>query len=177
MKFVTGNSNKFEEARRVIPNLQMVKRDLDEIQAVDQELIIKHKLMQAATSESGILFVEDVALTFPSLGKLPGPLIKWFLHEMKLDELSRLGREFCDGRALARCTLGLWKDGSCHYFTSEIDGNICAPRGTHGFGWDAIFIPTQSKKSFAEMEPAEKQRYSMRTRVFEDALKFINSSF
>jgi inosine/xanthosine triphosphate pyrophosphatase family protein len=42
-----------------------------------------------------------------------------------------------------------------------------APAGTGGFGWDAIFIPKGTKKTFAEMSPEEKDAYSMRRQALE----------
>jgi non-canonical purine NTP pyrophosphatase (RdgB/HAM1 family) len=37
-----------------------------------------------------------------------------------------------------------------------------SPRGTQGFGWDAIFQPLGSDCTFAEMGPEEKDHFSMR---------------
>ena len=42
-----------------------------------------------------------------------------------------------------------------------------APRGTNGFGWDAIFQPLGSERTFAEMTPEEKDHFSMRRLALE----------
>ncbi len=42
-----------------------------------------------------------------------------------------------------------------------------APRGSGGFGWDRLFVPEGDTRTFAEMEPAEKDRVSHRRRAWE----------
>jgi len=46
-----------------------------------------------------------------------------------------------------------------------------SPRGTSGFGWDAIFQPLGSERTFAEMTPEEKDRFSMRRLALEQLRK------
>lgn len=42
---------------------------------------------------------------------------------------------------------------------------ILAPRGANGFGYDPLFLPAGSRKTAAELEPAEKNRVSHRARA------------
>jgi inosine/xanthosine triphosphate pyrophosphatase family protein len=42
-----------------------------------------------------------------------------------------------------------------------------AVSGAGGFGWDPIFQPLSSEKTFAEMMPEEKDRVSMRRQALE----------
>jgi XTP/dITP diphosphohydrolase len=48
-----------------------------------------------------------------------------------------------------------------------------APRGTNGFGWDAIFIPDGETRTFAEMTGAEKDARSHRRRAWEALAKTL----
>jgi XTP/dITP diphosphohydrolase len=41
------------------------------------------------------------------------------------------------------------------------------PRGSHGFGWDAIFIPEGDTRTFGEMTAAEKDARSHRRKAWE----------
>jgi XTP/dITP diphosphohydrolase len=41
------------------------------------------------------------------------------------------------------------------------------PRGTNGFGWDAIFIPEGYTRTFGEMTAAEKDARSHRRKAWE----------
>ena len=44
---------------------------------------------------------------------------------------------------------------------------VWPPRGTHGFGYDPIFVPEGYSETFGEMHPAKKNAMSHRMRAFE----------
>jgi XTP/dITP diphosphohydrolase len=49
----------------------------------------------------------------------------------------------------------------------RVDGTLAMPpRGVRGFGYDPMFIPEGSALSFGEMDPADKDAISHRTRAF-----------
>jgi XTP/dITP diphosphohydrolase len=61
------------------------------------------------------------------------------------------------------CTLAFLVEGILLHATGTLEGAIAeAPRGTHGFGYDPIFIPKGSSKTLAEMTQAEKNAISHR---------------
>ena len=63
-----------------------------------------------------------------------------------------------------------------HIFTGEIKGKITFPaQGNNGFGYDPIFIPLDSNKTFAQMLPQEKEKYSHRSLALEKLKTFLNS--
>jgi XTP/dITP diphosphohydrolase len=47
------------------------------------------------------------------------------------------------------------------------------PRGTGGFGYDPLFFVPEAGKTFAEMDPAEKNKYSHRARAFAAAREIL----
>jgi XTP/dITP diphosphohydrolase len=56
----------------------------------------------------------------------------------------------------------------------ECEGQIAPePLGAGGFGYDPIFIPAGSALTFAQMEPAEKNRLSHRARALSKAAAFL----
>lgn len=60
-----------------------------------------------------------------------------------------------------------WPDGHAETFVGRVDGTAAwPPRGTHGFGYDPMFIPTGCNATFGEMEAAEKHALSHRARAF-----------
>lgn len=60
-----------------------------------------------------------------------------------------------------------WPDGPCVVVQGEVHGRLSfPPRGDRGFGYDPIFIPEGGDLTFGEMEPAEKEAISHRTRAF-----------
>jgi XTP/dITP diphosphohydrolase len=50
-----------------------------------------------------------------------------------------------------------------------------APRGTNGFGYDPLFYFPQIKKTFAELTPEEKSRFSHRGAAFSQLLQWLKS--
>ena len=66
------------------------------------------------------------------------------------------------------CALALaWPDGHVEVFEGRVDGTISwPPRGTKGFGYDAIFQPNGHTVSFGEMEPEQKHAMSHRADAF-----------
>ena len=51
----------------------------------------------------------------------------------------------------------------CYFFRGTVEGNIgLKPMGNKGFGYDPIFIPEGSDKTYAEMTSEEKNEISMR---------------
>ena len=153
LAFVTGNAGKFRELSAVIPELIQLDVDVAEIQELDPQAVLRHKLNTASAHHDGPIIAEDTSLTFACLGgRLPGPFIKWFLGELKPEGLFELVSKYDDYTATARATLGYRDEhGIDHFFTGEVRGTIVAPRGTAGFGWDQIFQPDGYQQTFAEM--------------------------
>ena len=55
-------------------------------------------------------------------------------------------------------------DGSCRFFEGSVEGSIVWPmRGNNGFGYDPMFQPEGSERTFAEMTREEKSRISHRS--------------
>jgi len=73
------------------------------------------------------------------------------------------------------CALSLaWPDGHVESFEGRVDGLlIWPPRGTKGFGYDAMFQPLGQTLSFGEMEPEAKHAMSHRADAFAKLVKAV----
>ncbi len=73
-----------------------------------------------------------------------------------------------DRRAHFICALALvWPDGREIVTEGRIVGTLCWPlRGTHGFGYDPMFIADGHTLTFGEMPPEDKHAISHRARAF-----------
>ena len=173
--FITGNKNKFEEIREIIPNLERLDMDLAEIQDMDPRRIIEAKLKEALRHHPGTDFiVEDTSLYLECLKGLPGPLIKWFLETIGCGGLADIAHALGDARATARTYIGYARsDGDIYFFDGEVAGTIVAPRGESNFGWDIIFVPDGYAQTFAEIGRAEKQKISMRKIAAQKLKEFL----
>jgi inosine triphosphate pyrophosphatase len=174
--FITGNKNKFEEIKEIIPDLERLDMDLAEIQDMDARKIIEHKLKEALLHHRGKNFiVEDTSLCLESLKGLPGPLIKWFLETIGCGGLADIAHASGNNKATARTYIGYARsDGDIYFFDGEIAGTIVPPRGESNFGWDIIFVPDGYKKTFAELGRAEKQKISMRKIAAKKLKEFLD---
>ncbi|MCF7872373.1 RdgB/HAM1 family non-canonical purine NTP pyrophosphatase [Candidatus Woesearchaeota archaeon] len=166
LKFITGNTNKYDEATKILSNIEEIEQiyiDLDEIQSMDSKEIIKHKLEQAKKYEKNNFFVEDTSLNLLCLNGFPGPLIKWLYKKIGIQGIYELCKKYENYEATATITIGyLDKNNEEHYFEGKVAGKIVSPRGNNGFVWDNIFMPKEHKKTYAEMTKEEKNKISPR---------------
>jgi non-canonical purine NTP pyrophosphatase (RdgB/HAM1 family) len=141
---------------------------LEEIQEISLEPVVAHKARQAYTQIRRPVLVEDTGLAFAAWNALPGALIKWFLSSLGNGGLCRLMRTETNRTATATTVFGYYDGSLYRAFSGSVEGVIVeSPRGTQGFGWDAIFQPLGSERTFGEMSPAEKDRFSMRRLALE----------
>ncbi len=69
------------------------------------------------------------------------------------------------------------KDGP-HSFIGIIKGVITdQPIGTQGFGYDPVFIPEGSEKTFGQMSLEEKNQYSHRAKATAQLVSFLKERF
>jgi non-canonical purine NTP pyrophosphatase (RdgB/HAM1 family) len=172
--FITGNKNKFEEAKAILSGVEQLDIDLPEMQDLDAKNIIEAKLAEALKHKKGEFMVEDTSLYMDCLNGLPGPFIKWFLKSIGNNGLAGLAERLGNNKAEAKTIIGYaGKDGDIHFFEGSIRGKIIAPQGETNFGWDPIFQPDGFDKSFAEMGKEEKNKISMRKVALEKLKDFL----
>ncbi|MGR3492588.1 MAG: RdgB/HAM1 family non-canonical purine NTP pyrophosphatase [Shimia sp.] len=70
--------------------------------------------------------------------------------------------------AAFHCTLCVaWPDGADQLFEGMVSGTLTWPmRGSHGFGYDPMFIPEGYEHTFGEMRPEEKAPLTHRAVAF-----------
>ncbi len=180
LTFITGNKGKFTELALFLQStdIQLVQQDVDleELQEVDAQAIAEHKVKQALTLGYTNFILEDTSLYVDGMKNLPGPLIKWFLQELKTDGLYQLAKSMGSKKATAETTIVYAKSSSdIHYFHGKTTGSIVKPRGTNDFGWGPIFQPQRSAQTFAQLSPTEKHRWSMRIKAFKKLKTFLRS--
>lgn len=176
--FITSNLSKADQLARYFHKPVLHKKiDLVEIQSLDVRKIVEHKAKEAYNQIGTPVLVEDVALTFHALGKLPGPFIKWFLADLKNEGLCKLLDGYQDRSATALVCFGLYDGHELKIFEGEREGVIAAsPRGETSFGWNPIFIPDGYTKTWAEMDMEEQNETSMRRLALEKLAKYLEES-
>lgn len=133
------------------------------------------KARHAAEASGEVALADDSGLSVAALDGAPGifsarwagPGKDFALAMKKVEErLEEVGST--DRRAWFTSALAVaWPDGPCVVVEGRIDGDLVfPPRGDRGHGYDPIFRPEGSDKTFAEMEDAEKDAISHRARAF-----------
>ena len=114
----------------------------------------------------GVL-IEDTSLTINSMGKMPGPFIKWFLKGLGNDGLIK-ATDYKNRKAVATTILCLYDGNDYVIGRGDVEGNISMEVKGSDFSWDPIFIPEGQALTFGEMNLEEKNKFSMRRLAAED---------
>jgi XTP/dITP diphosphohydrolase len=181
----THNAHKVEELRRILDAADLAV-DLVGVDAFPglaevpetgatfaENALLKAHGVAAATDLPSI--ADDSGLCVDALNGMPGVLsARWAGPTRKdranlqlvLDQLLetpnfRLGATFVCAAAVAL------PDGPEHVVEGRVEGRLIRqPRGTHGFGYDPIFVPAGSSLTMAELDPDAKDAISHRGRAF-----------
>lgn len=181
--FVTSNDHKIEEANRILSQfgIKLKKSNIKkiEIQSNSLEKIVKYSLLYAIKKLNNEIIVEDSGLFIEKLNGFPGPFSSYVYKKLGCNGILKLMKEISDRRALFKCVVGYCSPNiKPVIFHGICYGNISYEiRGSHGFGFDPIFIPDNSNGlTFSELSPEEKDKFSHRGIAFRKfGLWYINN--
>ena len=122
-----------------------------------------------------VIFADDSGLELPQLGRIPGVHSARFEYR-GLRERTALVRFLLDRNVMSTparfvCWIVAFVPWTtrCLACCGFVDGTVTAfPRGSGGFGYDPLFIPSGHGLTFSEMEPALKDSISHRARAVRD---------
>ena len=172
--FVTSNDNKAREAAELLEiGIKRVSLKLDELQGLDLQPIVEHKVRQAYKKLQRPVIVDDVSFEIDQWGKLPGPFAVWFAQAMTYEGLPQfLTKKNRSARWIT--ALGFFDGKILKIFKGVEEGTIAKyARGTDGWGFDTIFIPKGYNKTVAELGFAIKQKQSARILALRKLKKFL----
>jgi len=137
---------------------------------------LKAVAIMAATGLPAI--ADDTGLEVDALGGAPGVHTARYAGEgcsyadNRAKMLAELDGVADRGAAFKTVAMVVWPDGTELAVEGVCPGTIAsAERGSVGFGYDAIFIPTDGDgRTFAEMGPDAKNELSHRGRAFRELL-------
>lgn len=186
--FATQNKNKFQEISKLIPEAFSLSNLLDlnyQEELPENQLTLEGNASEKAKfvyDKFGLnCFADDTGLEVDSLGGRPGVFSARYGGESKNPDLNiaKLLREL-DGieqrTAQFRTVIALWLNNKEYFFEGIIKGEILQEkRGTDGFGYDPVFKPDGSIKSFAEMPLKEKNKISHRALAFNELKHFLEN--
>jgi len=171
--FITGNKGKADEAAEKLKPMgyKVVQKDLGypEIQAESLEEVTLQGVQHVRTRFSRPFILEDAGLHIEALQGFPGVYSKYVFFTIGLSGILRLLDGVKKRDAVFQSVYAYSEPrkrpvivmGECH-------GTITIERrGTHGFGYDPIFVPQGATKTFGEMTMTEKNRFSHRAKALE----------
>jgi XTP/dITP diphosphohydrolase len=136
------------------------------------------KALTAAAATGLPAFSDDSGFCAAALDGAPGPLsARWAGPEKDFAKAMALVHEragdIAEPRAWFVAALCLaWPDGHTETYVGRVNGTmVWPPRGTHGFGYDPMFLPEGGSETFGEMAPDAKHRVSHRARAFAQVMK------
>ena len=179
----TRNEHKTQEVQRILGPKFAVhdlssRDDVSEIQesgnSYEENAILK--AVTVSRQMSGLILADDSGLEVEALGGAPG------IHSARcagasasdkeriaklLSRLAEVDTKSDQRRARFRCVLAVARDGQVlATFEGVVEGKIAErPRGSHGFGYDPIFIPNGCEQTFGELPEEVKNNISHRAKA------------
>jgi XTP/dITP diphosphohydrolase len=168
--FATGNIHKFHEARNILTKqdigVGMLRMKDTEIQSDSLKEIAQTSAQEVYKRASLPVIVEDAGLFIEALKGFPGPYAAYAYKTVGNMGLLKLMRDTENRKAMFKSAIAYCDSKTTVVFEGESQGEITVAErvgnGKSGFGFDPIFQPSESAKTFAEMTLEEKNRFSHR---------------
>ena len=184
--FATNNLNKVREIQAGIGKQIRIITLQDA--GINIDIPEPHDTLEANASEKSRTiyqmtkkncFGEDTGLEVEALNGEPGVKSARYAGDEKdfdknIDLLLKNLSAFPNRQARFRTVISLIFYKKEYYFEGVCEGQIIeVKRGIAGFGYDPIFLPTGSNRTFAEMDLSEKNLFSHRKKAADGLVLFL----
>jgi XTP/dITP diphosphohydrolase len=172
--FITSNKGKVKEATEKLRpvGFTVVQKDVGypEVQAENLEEVVVQGVEHVRMRFDKAFILEDAGLFIDTLHGFPGVYSKYVFFTIGLPGVLRLLGEEKNRAAVFRSVYAYSEPRQTPIIcVGKCSGTITTEqRGTNGFGYDPIFIPSGSEKTFGEMTITEKNRFSHRAKALEN---------
>ena len=186
--FATHNKNKLKEIQALLPDsFQLMS--LNELgcfteipetaETIEENAVLKAEFVKQNYNLD--CFADDTGLEVDALNGAPGVFSARYAGEEKNDEanIQKLLKDLKGKKnreAQFKTVIALYIKDKHYLFTGICKGIITMDKkGTAGFGYDAVFQPIGSDKTFAEMNQEEKSAISHRGNAFRKLIDFLSN--
>jgi XTP/dITP diphosphohydrolase len=130
----------------------------------------------------GTVFADDSGLVVPALSGAPGVHSARYAgagasNEQRIAKLlaELQGKKGAERAAYFVCVIAAAQQGrAVAVVSAKVEGEILeGPRGNGGFGYDPVFFFPELGKSFAELQPEEKNQFSHRGKAFRRLMEVL----
>ena len=194
LTIATRNSHKTKEIRRfsapefTVQDLS-ANSDVPEIaetgKTFEENAILKAVAVNIPEHVSGLVLADDSGLEVDALNGAPGVYSARYARsgddrdnvQKLLQELERVSSGKQRREARFQCVLAVACNGKLlKTFAGMIAGTITDyPRGSHGFGYDPVFVPNGFAQTFSELPAQQKNQLSHRGRALAAAIPFLQT--
>ncbi len=186
--FATNNQHKVAEIKKVVGNNIKIVTLADA--GIDIDIPEPHDTLQENASEKSQTihrltaqncFSEDTGLEVEALNGEPGVKSARYAGDERnfQGNINKLLANLAgqpNRVAQFRTVISLIWQGQEYFFEGICKGRIVDDqKGTQGFGYDPVFVPDGSNKTFAEMSMGEKNEYSHRRKATDQLVAFLNT--
>lgn len=189
----TQNQGKLEELRQLLGDLPLELRGLTDFPTVTEvpetgDSFIENASLKAAgyATQTGLLtLADDSGLEVEALDGAPGIFSARYGAEGSSDanrtarllsELSMIPAAARSARFVSAVAIANSKGQILNVSVGTCDGQIdFGARGSGGFGYDPVFIPSGYDKTFAELESVIKNQISHRARALSGTREFLRT--
>jgi XTP/dITP diphosphohydrolase len=184
--FATHNQHKVDEIQAAVGNsLEIITLRQA---GIEIEIPEPHDTLMANASEKSRTirqltgmdcFSEDTGLEVSALNGEPGVKSARYAGEDKsfdknIEKLLSKLKDKSDRHARFRTVISLLLGDNEYFFEGICEGEIIPEKkGASGFGYDPVFIPMGSDRSFAEMTMEEKNKFSHRKKAADKLVAFL----
>lgn len=188
--FATNNRNKIKEIQSLLPEgIRLIPLsevgfagDIPEpYETLEENARTKIEYVLRSSGRS-VGFSEDSGLFIRALQGRPGVHSAHYAgpdrnDRQNMNKVLQELEEETNREAFFQTTICLAWENDFHFFTGTCPGRILhSPRGEQGFGYDPIFQPMGSDRSFAEMELREKNQFSHRQKAVQQMIDFFHQA-
>jgi XTP/dITP diphosphohydrolase len=183
--FATGNIDKFNEARSILSpfgiTIALLRMKGDEIQSDSLEEVARSAAVNAFRRTRLPIFVEDAGLFIDALSGFPGTYAAYIYRTIHNSGILKLMENAKGRQAKFQSVITYIDETLCEpiCFVGESKGEITQTerkqQGKSAFGFDPIFQPFGSRKTFAEMTIEEKNGFSHRALAMREFAKWYKT--
>jgi len=187
----TRNRKKAEELKRITADMPVSVLTLDDFPGCPEteedgttfKANAAKKAVEVARYTGKPALADDSGLEVYALGGAPGVFSARYSglgatdnknSEKLLREMRSVAKEKRGARFVC-CIALAFPDGGIQTFCGHAEGTIgTEPRGVNGFGYDPLFYPVGSTRTFAEMSEVEKDAVSHRGMALRSLQGYLN---
>ncbi len=179
LHLLTSNKGKVEEMARIAVKygveLEATSAPKLEVQSNSLREIAMYSAINYYVSSGGMpVLTEDAGLFIRALNGFPGPYSSYIYRTLGVRGVLKLMEGVEDREAYFESAVAIVYNGLIIAEAARVNGSISKePRGEGGFGFDPIFIPHGSTRTFAEMSIDEKNSISHRAKAVSKALESL----